>query len=413
VSANDSDEVGLDEAEQETLDSDETELGEAEQETLDSDEAELGEAEEETLKQEVENLKDRENDLRRLLTVIDEYKNAAKTAKEKQDVLEGNGASIESDIGGVFHCPVCGSETDETSVEEQLEKLQEKYEEILRDISEVESDIDRKESRLSEIKQEASNKEDKQSSVRELEAEIPNLEKEAKQKSQDIEDMEKKLSELRDEASEIGDPDDVNKQIEERKDERMKLKTTLNTLKLEKEDLEEQIEEAEKAEDELEITKESLKEIQKDITELENRIENIEKSYVEIFNDNMDKVIDILEYDAVERVRIERKVKDDGVEFELSIVREDEEGNTYTDSRENLSESELEAVSLIFSLAGYEAYDVNEEVPFILLDSLSCFDSQRVENLLEYFGEKTDYVVASLLPETESQINLNYNKVAT
>jgi len=54
---------------------------------------------------------------------------------------------------------------------------------------------------------------------------------------------------------------------------------------------------------------------------------------------------------------------------------------------------------LVFALAGYLVHDLHETVPFLLLDSLKAIDSERLADLVLYFGEYVDYPVVALLPE--------------
>ncbi len=63
-------------------------------------------------------------------------------------------------------------------------------------------------------------------------------------------------------------------------------------------------------------------------------------------------------------------------------------GAAYEDTVEHLSESEREVTGLVFALAGYLAYEVHEDVPFILLDSLEAIDSKRIASMVGYL---TDY----------------------
>lgn len=118
-------------------------------------------------------------------------------------------------------------------------------------------------------------------------------------------------------------------------------------------------------------------EINEEIQDLRTRIERIEEEAIEVFNDHMEMVLDLLEYDNLARIWLERT--ETGVRegrqkvakcvFYLHIVRQTDSGATYEDVVENLSECEREVTGLIFGLAGYLAHDVYETVPFMLLDS--------------------------------------------
>jgi hypothetical protein len=99
--------------------------------------------------------------------------------------------------------------------------------------------------------------------------------------------------------------------------------------------------------------------------------------------------------------------------FDIHVVREDEEGTVYEDDVSNLSESEKEVAGLVFALSGYLAHEVHEELPFMLLDSLSALDANRVADLLDYFEDHVSYLVAAVLPEVSEKIGDEYSTVDT
>jgi len=97
--------------------------------------------------------------------------------------------------------------------------------------------------------------------------------------------------------------------------------------------------------------------------------------------------------------------------FELHIVRTAADGTAYEDTIEHLSESEREVTGLVFALAGYLVHDVDETVPFIILDSLEAIDSNRIARVVEYFGDQAPYLVAALLPEDAAGLPDTYTYV--
>jgi hypothetical protein len=76
----------------------------------------------------------------------------------------------------------------------------------------------------------------------------------------------------------------------------------------------------------------------------------------------------------------------------------------YEDSVATLSESEREVVGLVVGLTGYLVHRVYEKVPFIVLDSVEAIDASRIENVLNYFGSRTGFLVAALLPEDANSV---------
>jgi len=70
--------------------------------------------------------------------------------------------------------------------------------------------------------------------------------------------------------------------------------------------------------------------------------------------------------------------------FKLHAVRRTDSGTVYEDTVDNLSESEWEASGFMSVHTDYLAYEVYEEVPLMLLDSLEAIDADRIGALAEY-----------------------------
>lgn len=159
--------------------------------------------------------------------------------------------------------------------------------------------------------------------------------------------------------------------------------------------------------------------IRSELEELRTRIERLEKEAIEQFNDHMDAVLDLLGYENLERIWIERTEQEvqDGRRtvtvgrFTLHVVRSTASDSVYEDTVEHLSESEREVTGLVFALAGYLVHDVYEEVPFMLLDSVEALDPERVARLIHYLDEYADHLVAALLPEDAAHLDDDYQRI--
>ena len=134
----------------------------------------------------------------------------------------------------------------------------------------------------------------------------------------------------------------------------------------------------------------------------------------------METVINVLEYENLARVWIERtetevregRRKVDKQMFELHIIRESDEKRVYEDDLSNLSESEREVTGLVFALAGYLVHDVQTEIPFMLLDSLEAIDSDRIAKLIDHFEAYPDYLIAALLEEDADATSDEYTLIS-
>jgi len=267
-----------------------------------------------------------------------------------------------------------------------IEQRQERRETIERKLSDVDAEIDNRESKLEELEDE---RDRLQKEIDRLETEVDELEREG---VSDILEIERRVNELEFEINRLEhDRDDVTDRIE---------------------NVESRIEER----SELQTRRENLSDR---LTELRTRIDRTEQQAVEAFNEHMGAVLDVLEYDNIDRIwidRVETEVRQGRrtvtePAFQLHVVRH-EDGAAYEDEFETLSESEREVTALVFALAGYLVHDVHEEIPFILLDSLDAIDAERIDALLRYLSDYAEYLVVALLPEDAEAVDDSYQFVS-
>ncbi|WP_049968696.1 archaea-specific SMC-related protein [Haloferax prahovense] len=311
-------------------------------------------------------------------------------------------------------CWTCGSEVDKSEIEGTLERLRTLREDKLEDnrehreqLSELEDEKstyerrqrerDRIERRLSEIESE---RETRQERIEELKSDRSDLEDE-------IDSLEQTVDEL--ESEEHGDLLDLHREANQLEYDLGRLRSDLEGVEDEIADIERKLDER----DELEAAREDIED---ELAELRTRIKRLESEAVEEFNTHMDDVLDVLEYDNLDRIWIERtekrvregrkKVKKSV--FDLHVIRTNEDGVSYEDSVAHLSESEREVTGLVFALAGYLIHDVYETVPFMVLDSLEAIDSNRISRLVDYFADYADYLAVALLEEDAQAVDSDY-----
>jgi DNA repair exonuclease SbcCD ATPase subunit len=286
---------------------------------------------------------------------------------------------------------------EQTSIEEELSELKKKRS----DIQSTRQRRDNIKDRLADIKAEIEKRESK---IEELETKKDELEDEIEHIKTEIEELEEQ------DRSEVLD---VHREVNE-------IELEIDRLENERGDVSKEIEDIESKEKEVETLQDRREQITEQLDELRTRIERIEKEAIKEFNHHMGTVLELLDYGNLDRIWVERletesrqgRRKVDTTEFRLHIVRTSDEGVTYEDDFEHLSESEREVMGLIFALAGYLAHDVHEEVPFILLDSLESIDSERIARVIDYMQEYTDYLVVALLPEDSAALDEDYQRVA-
>jgi DNA repair exonuclease SbcCD ATPase subunit len=314
-------------------------------------------------------------------------------------------------------CWTCGTEVDGERIEATIERLRELRESKYSEQSEIES-------RLGELKERRSTVESRQRERERIEREIGEIREEITEREEKVEQLADTREDLRAETEEI------QAEIEELesadRSEVLEAHKTVNELEIELGRLEDErdriasnIEEIESRTDRIEDLEEEKAQIDAELRDLRTRIDQIEQQAVDEFNDHMDSVLDILNYTNLDRIwveRTEREVREgrrtvSETVFDLHVVRSTDDGVTYEDEFDHLSESEREVTGLVFALAGYLAHDVYEEVPFILLDSLEAIDSDRIATLVEYISGYADYLVAALLPEDAAALDPSYSRV--
>jgi chromosome segregation ATPase len=314
-------------------------------------------------------------------------------------------------------CWTCGSEVDREEIEATLDRLRTLRRE--------------KRSQRNEIGDEIDDLQAEKRTIEETRQEREEVTRRLDRLDDEIDDRETRLEELRTTRDELADEIDVLEADVEALEQGdysdiLDLHREANQLEVEigriEDDLEDVESEIADVEDELETREDVEAErenVREELTELRTRVDEIEAGAVEEFNEHMATVLDLLDYDNLDRIWIERSEQEvregrrtvSKTVFTLHIVRSTESGATYEDTIDHLSESEREVTGLVFALAGYLVHDVYEEVPFILLDSLEAIDSDRIAALVDYFDEYADYLVAALLVEDAAALDDDYERV--
>lgn len=314
-------------------------------------------------------------------------------------------------------CWTCGSEVDTEKIQTTLDQLRELRSTKLDERSQISTKISELNDRQSELKQNQRERERAKRRLSEVETEIKSTGDRIEDLQNRIESKKTEINELEAEAEAV--------ELEEH-DKVLELHREANGIDFRVERLNEDVEDinAEIKERETEIEqRESLKQdrerLSERLTELRTRVDRIEGDAVESFNEHMNTILNLLEYENLERIWIERREtevregrrKVTRNRFELHIVRTTADGTAYEDTIEHLSESEREVTGLVFALAGYLVHDVDEIIPFIILDSLEAIDANRIASVVDYFHDHAQYLVAALLPGDAAALPDTYSYV--
>jgi len=303
-------------------------------------------------------------------------------------------------------CWTCGQQVDRSRIQETVQVIKsykqtkvDERNEIESTIDDISSKIERIQSKQAEHQQLDDQKKTAKRQIDDTERAIQTLEERRQSLTDEIEMLKERVEEL---------------ETSETHDELLNLNNELNELEREKQSLERDLKNvesrlsnAQSAQDKRKELETELDETKEQLSAARTRIETVERNAIENFNQHMDEVLDRLDYENIERIWLERRQteakkgrrKVEQTIFELNIVRKSDDGTVFEDTISHLSESEREVVGLIFALTGYITHEVYEEMPFLLLDSLEAIDAERIADLITYFNEYSDFVIAALLPE--------------
>jgi chromosome segregation ATPase len=354
------------------------------------------------------------NELRSLIQYNEERLEA-----EDYELLQGDDADgdvTDQLVGGdaeTVVCWTCGSSVGREQIESTIERLKSLRSEKVEDLNDVKT-------RLEERKQEQREAERKQRRRTEVEEKLDEIGAELDRRNDRVEALKSNRESLTDDVEALEAEVDSLESADF--DEILSLHKEANQLEFEIDSLETdldevtgEIEEIESEIDRAEELRETRSELVDELTDQRTKIDQIEAEAVDAFNGHMESILDLLGYENIERIwieRIETPATDDAqTRFELHIVRTTDNGAAYEDTIDHLSESEREVTGLIFALAGYLVHDLHETVPFMLLDSLEAIDSNRIAALVEYFADYADFLVVALLPEDAQALDDDFTRV--
>lgn len=330
-----------------------------------------------------------------------------------RSVLTANREMYDSDFTGVvgrersltgdtFTCWACGQSAEAGNFEETLDELVALVE---RDQNELETHRPR----IRELESRLEDARDTEATLRELRANRREVENTISERTASLETQRERLRTIESELQDLSDrieeyereqadiESDASQRIE---DVRVTIQTARNDvdrLERRREELRDQLE----ARDELET---EIEELRSDINALTERINNTEREIRTSFNETMEDLVSLLQFERIQRVWI------DG-DFELVIAR-DVDGSVQHESVDHLAESERELIGLVLGLSGYLTYDLQERSPVLAIDSLSAFDTARARRIIEYVDDVSDRVLVAVHPDEAAELDFPVSEVA-
>ena len=308
-------------------------------------------------------------------------------------------------------CIICGGNVS-TQYEPLLRAVNLALTNIQNQIDDLQSEADTLRNDKMKIQDKIRELNENQTRITELENEIEDLQEEKQELESDLESITEELADVEQKSESI--KDEVVDQTESKIERLRDLESKQTELEIDIENTEDQIESMEESitslEDEIDsiesLESEQLPAVKEEIKSLRGRVREKETTVVEEFNTAMETLVDKLSYKNIERVWIEKQEKEQKQGrktvskpvFNLNIGRKIN-GAVQTDTIDNLSESESVIISLMFAVAGYISHDINDKSPFILMDSVEMIDANRLDSLLEFISDHTDYLIVTTLPE--------------
>jgi DNA repair exonuclease SbcCD ATPase subunit len=314
-------------------------------------------------------------------------------------------------------CWTCGTEVDSDQIDTTLDRLRDLRKEKMSERRSIKEKISEQRSHRDEIRNRTREYEQLERRLQEAEDEIERREEKVEQLRERRSELEETITKLEAEVESF--EDETYSEVLDHHKEVNRREFQLDRLRDEKREVESEIEEIERRLDERDDLEADREAITEGLAELRTRIDRIEREAIEEFNEHMEEVLSLLEYENIDRIWIEgteEKVRAgrrqvSRTAFELHIVRSTADGTAYEDTVDHLSESEREVTGLVFALAGYLVHEVYETCPFLLVDSLEAIDSNRIAALVDYFASFADNLVVALLPEDAQALDDEYHRV--
>jgi peptidoglycan hydrolase CwlO-like protein len=312
-------------------------------------------------------------------------------------------------------CWTCGSEVERDRIEDTVDHLRELRAEKLDERGDLDDQIEELSATRSEIQRQQRERERTERRLSEVESEIEATEGRIESLEASLSDQQEEVERLEAETEDAGTGGDYDEVLELHR-ESNEIELRIERLESDLADVEADIEDHEETlreRDDLSARREAIDD---ELTDLRTKVDRIEAEAVEEFNDHMESVLAVLEYDNIERIWVERREREvregrrkvEKTTFDLHVIRATDDGTSYRDTIDHLSESEREVTGLVFALAGYLVHEVYEDVPFMVLDSLEAIDSDRIARVVDYFSDYADYLVVALLPEDAQALSEEY-----
>jgi predicted nucleic acid-binding Zn-ribbon protein len=334
-------------------------------------------------------------------TTVDADTNTNRQGPDDGEVSRG---TQPSDTTAEITCWTCGQAVHRDRIQATLEQLRADKREHTERRDNLEATCEELDRKLATCNEHREQRDRLQTRREELDTKIDRTER-------TIEDLDTRIAERTDRRADLqarleslSDPDHYE-QLRTLQDTRVEHRAELARIEAELETVEGEIEAATTASDRRGQLESELEATRSERDTLRTRRRDREQAVIDTFNETIERVLDDLAFEDIERIWLERQTGDhddpseEDPAFVVHLARTDDEGVVHRTRIATLSDSEREVVGLVLALAGYRAHDIHTIVPVMVLDGVELLDPPRLAALLDVVAEHAEYVIATILAD--------------
>jgi len=344
------------------------------EQNIQSKEAELNSLEvpdDTKLQQQLSEAQNRLQDLKRDKRVLESVHSATEMVltEDRLDLI----TEVDRELTGEsFSCWTCGAETTSDAVQARLTTLRER-------ISSVQAKADAQQTTVEELEAKRESISQNRRRRETLEAELAQLREKVSEDRQSLADARERLESLE------AKIETLSEQVTTRIDEITDTESEIKYREAELSDVTADREELQQRADQLEMLRAEREEIATELETLRERKTTIRQDTRTAFESAMNDMLDRFET-GFDTARLTGN-------FELVVARDGQET-----SLDALSEGEVELLGFVAAMAGYEAFDVAEVSPLLLVDQVGALAEHNLHTLVEYLRNRTQYLIFTAYP---------------
>jgi chromosome segregation ATPase len=298
-------------------------------------------------------------------------------------VLSENRLDLVTDVerevtGDTVVCWTCGAESSRDAIDSQRQELRERLTEIQARTDSKQEEVEQLEAKRESVTQDIRRKEM-------LESDIADLEEKLSNDTQSLESAKTRRSQLDDRIESMSN--EVADTVERITD----IESDIKYREAELEDARADLDQLEQRAAQHEMLEDEVASLTEELEQLRNRKSRIRRETREAFDETLSDLLDRFET-RFETARLTPK-------FDLVVARDGREA-----SLDALSEGELELLGFVAALAGYEAFDVRNVSPCILVDRVGGLTDENLQRLTDYLKARTEYLVFTTYPGFETGV---------